>query len=313
MLNSIIFCLQKKTDIDFAGKVSEACEYVRACGVKGRVICPDSEDQTKDRLLLSLLAGSDEENISDILFLTDSPTLADYLLSSGCYTVGMAGDNTSVEFPGLKYVFSEIDQVDFDSYLKAYQRYAHLPWTILETDRLIVRETTVEDVDDFYEIYADPEITEFLEDLFENPEDEKKYQADYIDKVYGLLGFGIWTVILKENGKIIGRAGYSIRNGFDDIELGFLIGLAYQGNGYAYEACRAILDYGRDVLQLHRVLAFVKEGNRVSIRLCEKLGFVKSGDVRIEENIYGETYRDGERVAKESANYGNYVKLSLEM
>ncbi len=314
MLKEIIICLKYQTDVDFSSRIEETSGYIRQQGIKCRIIYPEPGNRTKENLLLSIMEGFEEESVEDILFMTDSSEFAAYLMSSGCCVVGILDNcNSDEDFTGLKYVFSEIEQVEFDSFMKVYQRYAHLPWKILETGRLIIRETTVEDVDAFYEIYSDPEITRFMEDLFENPEDEKKYQADYIEKVYKLMGFGVWTIVLKETGEVIGRAGYSLRNGFDDFELGFLIGLKYQHNGYAYEACRAILNYGRDILQIHHVLAFVKEGNLVSLRLCRKLGFEKSGDARIEENIYGEVYQDGKRVAPSDASYGNYVKMTLDM
>ena len=312
MLKEIIFCLKYQTDAIISEKVWEAADYIRQQGYSGRIIYPEPENRTKERLLLSLTERCEEQCIGDILFLTDSAEFAEYLMQSGAYVVGIShAGNASEDFGGIKYVFSEIDQVDIDSYIKAYQRYAHLPWKILETERCIIRETTVDDVDDFYEIYADPEMTRYMEDLFENPEDEKKYTEDYIEKVYGLLGFGTWTVILKETGDIIGRAGFSIRNGFDEVELGFLIGVDYQRKGYAYEVCRAILDFGRDVLQFKTVQAFVKEGNRNSIRLCEKLGFEKYGEAEIEENIYGEQYNDGEKVSASDAHYGKYVRMII--
>ncbi len=313
MLKEIYFCIGNQIDTDFADKVREAADYLNGEGIKTGIMYPDPKDITREKLLLALMENGKEENLNDILFLTDSELISECLVYSGAYVVGIKhAGNVSESFSGLKYVFSEIEEVDLDSYMKAYQRYAHLPWEILETERCLIRETTIEDVDIFYELYADPEMTRYMEGLFENPEDEKRYTRDYIEKVYGLLGFGTWTVVLKETGEVIGRAGYSVRNGFDDIELGFLIGTAYQRQGYAYEVCKAILEYGRTILQFPRVITFVKAENHVSIHLCEKLGFVRTETVDIEENIYGSEYHDGARVPSDKAQYGSYVKLSLQ-
>ena len=114
-----------------------------------------------------------------------------------------------------------------------------------------------------------------------------------------------------EDGRIIGRAGYSVRNGFDDIELGFLVGTEYQRQGYATEACRAILDYGKEVLQLDSVQTLVKAENTVSIHLCEKLGFKIVDQVDVEENIYGNEYSEGKRLALSQSKYGKYVRMKL--
>lgn len=313
VLKKIVFCLDNEIEAEFGEKVNSTCEYLKEEGIQAVIIYPSKEDISKETLLLKLFENSEEENLNDILFLTDSDLIAECLVYSGAYVVGIQHEgNGSENFPGLKYVFAEIDQVDVDSFIKAYQRYAKLPWDVLETERCLIRETTVEDVDTFYELYAHPEMTKYMEGLFENPEDEKRYTRDYIEKVYGLMGFGVWTVIQKETGKIIGRAGYSARNGFDDIELGFLIGMNYQRQGYAYEVCKAILTYGKEILLFPRVITFVKAENVASIKLCEKLGFTVSETVDIEENIYGTEYHDGERVSRDKAQFGKYIKMVIE-
>ncbi|SDB59758.1 GNAT family N-acetyltransferase [Butyrivibrio sp. INlla16] len=312
MLREIIFCLKYHTDVSISEKIRGAADYLEDEGIRCQIVYPEPEIMTKEGLLLGIMENDSEHSLKDILFLSDSSELSEILLGSGAYVVGLQHEENPGEgFPGLKYVFTDIDEVGFDSYEKAYQRYARIPWTILETKRCIIRETTVEDVDAFYEIYANPEMTRYMEGLFKNPEDEKKYQADYIEKVYGLLGFGTWTVVRKEDGKIIGRAGFSVRNGFDDVELGFLIGTDYQRQGYAYEVCEAILKYGREVLLFERIIAFVKAENLVSIHLCEKLGFEKKEEVDIEENIYGEEYHDGVKVAPSRAQFGKYIRMVL--
>ncbi|MEE3495201.1 MAG: GNAT family N-acetyltransferase, partial [Butyrivibrio sp.] len=228
----------------------------------------------------------------------------------GFYVIGVEHVlNRNEEFPGVKYIFSDIDEVDIDSFIKAYQRYAKEPWDVLTTDRLLVRETTLDDVDEFYKLYKDPEMTRYMEGLFENPEDEKRYQKDYIEKVYGLMGFGIWTLVRRSDGRVIGRVGYSVRNGFDDIELGFLIGKEFQRQGYAFEACNAVLDYGRDILLFDKVQTLVKAENEISINLCKKLGFEYLDTVSVEEDIYGREYNGENSVPVGGASYGEYVRL----
>ena len=111
---------------------------------------------------------------------------------------------------------------------------------------------------------------------------------------------------------MIGRAGFSIHQGFQEIELGFMIGRPWQGHGYAYEVCSAILDYGRDVLLLPRVQALVKEENAASVHLCEKLGFAWDGEVEIEEDIYGGSYAPERTVSFSPVHYGRYIRFVRE-
>ena len=154
-----------------------------------------------------------------------------------------------------------------------YRRLAGIPWDILETERLYIRESTVEDVADFYRIYSGPSITDYLEDLFANPDEERAYMENYIHHMYGFYGFGMWTVIEKAGRRIIGRAGLDVREGYELPELGFVIEKEYQGKGYAKEACDAILTYAKEELAFDRVQALVEEENRASLQLLTNLGF----------------------------------------
>ena len=228
--------------------IDEAISYIRENGYSASLF----ESPEKD------LVFPDGTNLRESLVVTDDIAVTKKALDMGAYTVGMLHDgNKGATFEGTKYIFSDIGKVDIDSYVKVYQRYAGEPWEMMRTERLIIRETTVDDVDEFYEIYKDPEITRYLEGLFDDPADEKRYQKDYIEKVYGLMGFGVWTLVRRSDGRIIGRAGFSVRNGFDEVELGFIIGTEFQRQGYCLEACRAILEYGRKVLEFDKVQTLV--------------------------------------------------------
>ncbi len=306
MLKRVVFSINSKWygDKAFLGQFERTADYIVSQGYESEVVT--AGDSSFDRY--------EGKELAETLVATDSAEDARTLTEKGFFCIGILHDkNPDVKFKGLKFIFSDIEEVEMDSFVKAYQRYAGEPWEVIRTDRLIIRETTIEDVDEFYRIYKDPEMTRYMEGLFENPEDEKRYQKDYIDKVYGLMGFGVWTLIRAEDNTIIGRAGYSIRNGFDEIELGFLIGKEYQRQGYAYEACKAILDYGKDVLQLEHVQTLVKKENEVSIHLCRKLGFKETDEVEVEENIYGHGYNGTDRVSMSRAQYGKYVRMYLNL
>ncbi|MCM1063060.1 MAG: GNAT family N-acetyltransferase [Eubacterium sp.] len=190
--------------------------------------------------------------------------------------------NKDQDLSDFLYAVEDPEDIDTDYMKKACRRLLGLPWDILETARCLIRETTVEDVDGFYEIYRHPAITEFMEDLYPEKEQEREYIRQYIEQVYTFWEFGVWTVVEKDNGAVIGRAGFSYREGFEEPELGFIIGVPWQRRGYAEEVCRAILDYGRDVLGFGTVQAFARPENIASMNLCDKLGFHAAGTEMIE-------------------------------
>ena len=193
--------------------------------------------------------------------------------------------NKEETFDGLMYGCEEIEQLDADYFDKIYRRCKKLPWTILETERCIIRETTEDDIDAFYEIYKEPSITRYTENLFSKREQELDYVRDYRKYVYEFYDFGIWTVLNKETGEVIGRAGLSYREGFELPELGFIIGVPWQRKGFAYEVCQAVLDYGRQMLGFEEFQALVETGNDVSLRLCRKLGFKIYEDICMDDKI----------------------------
>ena len=181
---------------------------------------------------------------------------------------------------GAQCIIQGFEEVGADFLIKMYERFHHLPWTILKTERLILREMTVDDVDRLYEIYAEPGITDFTEPLYEDRLQEIGYTKDYIRNMYEFCGYGLWLV-LEKSGRIVGRAGITGREGYDEAELGYVIERSRQRRGYAAEACRAIIRYAADVLEMKGLNCFVQPGNEASVKLCKLLGFEHLDDVKI--------------------------------
>ncbi|MCR5503927.1 MAG: GNAT family N-acetyltransferase [Lachnospiraceae bacterium] len=235
------------------------------------------------------------------LYLTDEPSALTDLLSEGLFAIPVLdGAHAPEEFPHTDHAVTNVRELletlpadggnvylegrDFipESLRRIYLRLAGLPVDILETGRLLIRETTVGDVDAFYELYRNPLITRYMEDLYEDPDEERLYTENYIRNIYGFYGFGIWTVIEKASGKIIGRAGLNVREGYDEPELGFMIGVPYQGKGYAKEALRSILAFAKEEYDFPFVNAFVRPGNEASLHLLYELGFRDSGETELD-------------------------------
>lgn len=236
--------------------------------------------------VLRVLKG---EGISaqETLMITDMPETAKECLENGWYVVALYHKkNQGIAFPQVKYGIEDVFALEYRSYEEAYRRLSGLPWDILETRRLKVRESTLQDVEEFYRIYSDFAITRYMENLFPEKEAEQAYMKAYIDQVYGFYGYGLWTVVLKESGRVIGRAGLSVREGYELPELGFVIETFCQKQGYGFEVCIAILKYAREELFFDRVQALVKEKNLASKRLLNRLGFRFERKVNEKEGEY---------------------------
>jgi RimJ/RimL family protein N-acetyltransferase len=239
-----------------------------------------------NQVQVSCLVGekNDVEFNKEILYITDDPDILEKMLAAGHYIIALQHDyNNRADLHKALYAMSEIRDIDFDSFLKAYERLAGLPWHILDTGRLTIRETTIGDVDEFYRIYSNPLITRHMDALFGDIDEEKAYAAEYIRTIYSFYGYGIWTVVLRETGAVIGRAGISMREGHRYPELGFIIDSAHQRKGYAEEALRAILGLAKKELEFDIIQALIQPENIASLKLCHKLGFTEQGTVYLNE------------------------------
>lgn len=176
----------------------------------------------------------------------------------------------------LPMVVEDFDEVDADFLVRVYQRCHHLPWTVLTTERCFLREMTPGDVDALYELYGPREITRYMEGLNPKPREEEAYIREYIVHMYEFYGYGMWVVIDKATGRLMGRAGLSHLEveGEVQLELGYVIALEYQRQGYGYEVCQKILRYAREELSFQSIHCLIQAGNLPSVGLAEKLGFV---------------------------------------
>lgn len=158
------------------------------------------------------------------------------------------------------------------------------PSTILETERLVLRRLTMDDLDDLAALYRDPEVRRYFPEGTLTYDETREELAWIIDVYYGRYGFGLWATIHKETGELIGRCGlipWTI-DGRDEVEVAYLLAKEHWGQGLATEAARAVLRYGLEELQLTRLVCLVDPAHRASRRVAEKLGMALEREGEIE-------------------------------
>ena len=151
----------------------------------------------------------------------------------------------------------------------------------LETERLRLRILEERDLDPLATMYADPETMRYL------GEGKVISRAETWRAISGglghwlLRGYGMWAVETREDSEFVGRVGFIDPEGWPGFELGYMIGRPYWGRGYAIESARAAYAYAKDVLHRDRVISLIRPGNAPSVRVAEKLGFVRDGMVEL--------------------------------
>jgi RimJ/RimL family protein N-acetyltransferase len=143
----------------------------------------------------------------------------------------------------------------------------------LVTTRLIIRRMSTADAGFILTLLNEPSWVRFIGDRGVRTIDDAK---DYIIQgpvaMYASLGFGLCTVELKDSARPVGICGLMKRDYLDAADIGFAFLPEYWGNGYAYEAANAILNFAKADLGLKRVLATTRLDNIASQKLLEKLG-----------------------------------------
>jgi RimJ/RimL family protein N-acetyltransferase len=243
---------------------------------QGLECCEDPEEFCR------MISANDENRLHSFAF-TDNRAIGDRLRETG---VGFAAYLNPVSrgetFSDTLYMIDNICNLKAFDINRFLLRYLHLPWDIIETKRCLVREITEEDVDELYEIYADPGVSRYTEGLYEDREREREYIRDYIKNRYRFFEYGIWLIIDRASKKVIGRAGFEYRAGFEDPELGYVIAAPCQRKGYAFEVCSALLKYAADQLAFSGINAFTVKENTASVRLLRKLGFERMEEIMID-------------------------------
>ncbi|HIT90843.1 MAG TPA: GNAT family N-acetyltransferase [Candidatus Merdenecus merdavium] len=180
------------------------------------------------------------------------------------------------------------DDLDITYIKNIHKRHFGIPLTIGETERILVRELTVDDLDDLYGFY-DPSMTDgCMEALTEDRDYERERLKNYITNAYIFCGYGLWAIYSKETGDFLGQIGFTNANlkGKNRLQLGYIIGKPYRNRGYAYEAALLALNFAKEQLYLEEIHMLIEEENLPSKSLALKLQFQDEGFIEEEDKVY---------------------------
>lgn len=248
------------------------------------------------------------KNSNDCIVITDKEADVLTLKGKAGLNINMSSvpviayDNRKLEKQDLfkaDLLIEELGSINLRLLSNIYLRFHKEPVVIAETDRLFIREMKLSDLDELYKLYEPASITRFLEPLYESRQEEEEFLEAYIKCMYGFYGYGMWALVDKNSNRLIGRAGLDNRevDGEIQIELGYMVGVPYQRQGYAYEAAVSILKFAVNELECEFVNCFVNKNNTASAALLKKLGFKYVYEAYIEGemlSLYRWTYNQTE-------------------
>ena len=231
------------------------------------------------------------------LYIVDTKQKLDQIKKMGLPVLAWLHEgNRDQDLSAAAYAVEDPLALDMDFYEKVYRREMHIFWEILETDRCLVREMVPEDAEAFEKIYRESEICRYMKDFHVDAVGEAVYIREY-QAHYRFYEYGVWSIVLKETGEVIGRAGFLEADVDVSVDkpgkmadagiakeekglpcLGYMIGVPWQRQGLAYEVCRALLQYAKEELGFEVVQLLIEKDNQASVGLAQKLGFTDGGN-----------------------------------
>jgi HAD superfamily hydrolase (TIGR01549 family) len=223
------------------------------------------------------LAAADQLGVepSECIVIEDSYNGVTAARAAGIVSIGFLNPNSGNQDLSHAAILVEgFEEVDYHFINTVYQHAYLQPATIFTTERLILRELTVEDNIALCKICDKPGVREHLKDYSGDLMLERTKLEAYIKNVYHFYGFGLWGIFLKETNQLIGRCGieYKILHQQAIYELGYLLDTDYQNLGYASEAVTATIQYGFQKLSIDRIIAVIDKNNVSSEQLAKKIG-----------------------------------------
>jgi len=158
---------------------------------------------------------------------------------------------------------------------------------MLSTERLIIRPFLESDYKDLHEYLSLKEIYQFEPGEPVSLEEAKKIASERA------RGTDFWAVTLKDNKKLIGHVSFiqTEPKFFLTWEIGFIFNPAFQNQGFASEAVRAIITYAFTKLGAHRIVGHCTPENIPSWKVLEKCGMKREGLLR--KNVFFRKDRNG--------------------
>ncbi|HEY9802954.1 MAG TPA: GNAT family N-acetyltransferase [Leptolyngbyaceae cyanobacterium] len=139
----------------------------------------------------------------------------------------------------------------------------------IETARLRLRYFNLHDFDDLFRLYSDTEVMKYL-----SPRSREQTEASLRKHIqhWQEHNLGMWAVVDKQSGKMIGRCGLGFLDNTPEVELGYVLDKSYWNMGLGTEASIATLNYGFLTINLERIVAIANPANIASRRVIEKVG-----------------------------------------
>jgi len=168
-----------------------------------------------------------------------------------------------------------------DYYVSQMENIRFTPFPTLTTERLTLRQMTMDDENEVFALRADPSVSAFIGRPLAQSVDEARRFIEKINDGLARNESPYWAIALKDENKLIGTIClWNIVAEQAKAEIGYELVPAHQGKGIMQEAFTAVVRYGFERMKLDTIEALPSPNNERSIKLLERNHFVRTGNLR---------------------------------
>jgi ribosomal-protein-alanine N-acetyltransferase len=150
------------------------------------------------------------------------------------------------------------------------------PFPTLQTARLILRKLSLDDAEEIFFLRSDEEVNRYLDRKKANDLDDALAFINRVNIGIANDKWMYWAVCFKDNPKLIGTLClWNLNEDENKAEVGYELVPESQGKGIAKEALSIVVEFGIETLKLDKIEAYTHKENLASIKLLEKLNFVR--------------------------------------
>ena len=153
------------------------------------------------------------------------------------------------------------------------------PFPVLKTERLTLRQLSVNDEQEIFTLRSDSEINKYLDRQTATNINDARNFINKVNENINKNNSLYWAITLNDKNILLGTIclfGFSDEN--DKCEIGYELLTNFQGQGIMKEAAEKVIDYAFNTLKVQKMEAFFHRHNQRSLKLLEKLSFSDSNE-----------------------------------
>ena len=152
-----------------------------------------------------------------------------------------------------------------------------IPFPILTTERLTLRQLSIDDQQNIFALRSDKEINKYLDrQVSKTIEDAVNFINQVNDNIKKNKSI-YWAITLTKAGTFVGTIClFDFSNEKGSCEIGYELMTKFQGQGIMKEAAEKVIDYAFQILQFQKIIASTHNGNQRSTKLLTKFNFIRS-------------------------------------